>query len=80
MNSYGKDVSNPYPDAARSTAVHGYFAVFWVFPVLYGSALIVLLESVSRWECGSGSRRAKKTPKNTKSEEISCFEVLVVLF
>jgi hypothetical protein len=29
---------------------------------------------------GSGSRRAKMTYKNRKSKEISCFEVLDVLF
>jgi hypothetical protein len=31
-------------------------------------------------EFGSGSRMAKMTHKNRKSEEISCFEVLDVLF
>jgi hypothetical protein len=30
--------------------------------------------------CGSGSKRIKRTHKNEKSEEISCFEVLDVLF
>jgi hypothetical protein len=34
------------------------------------------------WSAGSesGSRRAKKTHKNIKSQEISCFEVLDILF
>jgi hypothetical protein len=31
-------------------------------------------------ESGSGSRRAKMTHKSRKNEEISCFEVLDVLF
>jgi hypothetical protein len=32
------------------------------------------------WDCGPGFRRAKLTHKNIKSEEISCFEVLDVVF
>jgi hypothetical protein len=31
-------------------------------------------------ESGSGSRRAKMTQKSRKNQEISCFEVLDVLF
>jgi hypothetical protein len=40
----------------------------------YGSALIYIAGS------GSGSRRAKMTHEKRKSEEISCFEFMDVLF
>jgi hypothetical protein len=42
----------------------------------FGSGLNQVSGSVS----GSGSRRAKMTDKNIKKYEISCFEVLNVLF
>jgi hypothetical protein len=40
----------------------------------HGSGIICIAES------GSRSRKANKTHKNRKSKEISCFEVLDVLF
>jgi hypothetical protein len=39
-----------------------------------------LLDPDPHSNCGSGSRRAKMTHINRKSTEISCFEVLDVLF
>jgi hypothetical protein len=45
-----------------------------------GSIRSVDLDPNSESGFGSGSRRAKRTHKNWKSYEISCFEVLDVLF
>jgi hypothetical protein len=38
------------------------------------------MESTFSWVCDCGSKKAKITHKNRKSEEISCFEMLDALF